>query len=87
MVLNPGSSSHLGLHLGQQANLREAGLLFDVTSAARTIGETLPLYGPCQTKSGPMHHGMRLARQVGIPSEDQAMTVPHLASAAERLCL
>ena len=43
--------------------------------------------GPCQTKSGPMHHGMRLARQVGIPSEDQAMTVPHSASAAERLCL
>jgi DDE domain len=42
---------------------------------------------PCQTKSGPMHHGMRLARQVGIPSEDQAMTVPHSASAAERLCL
>ena len=42
---------------------------------------------PCQTKSGPMHHGMRLARQVGIPSEDQAMTVRHSASAAERLCL
>jgi uncharacterized protein GlcG (DUF336 family) len=38
-------------------------------------------------KSGPMHHGMRLARQVGIPSEDQAMTVRHSASAAERLCL
>ena len=34
-----------------------------------------------------LHHGMRLARQAGIPSEDQAMTVRHSASAAERLCL
>jgi hypothetical protein len=33
--------SAFGLHLAQQANLREAGLLFYVTSAARTIGETL----------------------------------------------
>jgi hypothetical protein len=30
---------------------------------------------------------LRLGRQVGIPSEDQAMTVRHSASAAERLCL
>ena len=29
--------------------------------------------------------GMHLARRVGIPSENQAMTVPHSASAAERL--
>ena len=36
--------SAFGLHLAQEANLREAGLLFYVTSAARTIGETLPLY-------------------------------------------
>jgi AraC-like DNA-binding protein len=36
--------SAFGLHLAQQANLREAGLLFYVTSAAGTIGETLPLY-------------------------------------------
>ncbi len=36
--------SAFGLHLAQQANLREAGLLLYVTSAARTIGETLPLY-------------------------------------------
>lgn len=36
--------SAFGLHLAEQANLREAGLLFYVTSAARTIGETLPLY-------------------------------------------
>ena len=36
--------SAFGLHLAQQANLRQAGLLFYVTSAARTIGETLPLY-------------------------------------------
>jgi len=36
--------SAFGLHLAQKANLREAGLLFYVTSAARTIGETLPLY-------------------------------------------
>jgi hypothetical protein len=36
--------SAFGLHLAQQANLREAGLLFYITSAARTIGETLPLY-------------------------------------------
>jgi len=43
--------------------------------------------GPCQTKSGPMGHGMCLARHVGIPSEDQAMTVRHSAGAAERLCL
>jgi AraC-like DNA-binding protein len=35
--------SALGLHLAQQANLRQAGLLFYVTSAARTIGETLLL--------------------------------------------
>jgi len=35
--------SAFGLHLAEQANLREAGLLY-VTSAARTIGETLPLY-------------------------------------------
>ena len=36
--------SAFGLHLAQQANLRQAGLLFYVTSAARTIGETLRLY-------------------------------------------
>ena len=36
--------SAFGLHLAQQAVMREAGLLFYVTSAARTIGETLPLY-------------------------------------------
>jgi hypothetical protein len=36
--------SAFGLYLAQQANLREAGLLFYVTSAARTLGETLPLY-------------------------------------------
>jgi AraC-like DNA-binding protein len=36
--------SAFGLHLAQQANLRQAGLLFYVTSAARTIGETLQLY-------------------------------------------
>jgi len=36
--------SAFGLHLAQQANLRQAGLLFHVTSAAKTIGETLPLY-------------------------------------------
>jgi hypothetical protein len=36
--------SAFGLHLAQQANLRQAGLLFYVTSAARTIGEALPLY-------------------------------------------
>jgi AraC-like DNA-binding protein len=35
--------SAFGLHLAQQANLRQAGLLFYVTSAARTIGETLLL--------------------------------------------
>jgi AraC-like DNA-binding protein len=36
--------SAFGLHLAQQANLRQAGLLFYVTCAARTIGETLLLY-------------------------------------------
>jgi hypothetical protein len=36
--------SAFGLHLAQQANLRQAGLLFYVTSAARTLGETLRLY-------------------------------------------
>jgi AraC-like DNA-binding protein len=36
--------SAFGLHLAQQANLRRAGLLFYITSAARTIGETLRLY-------------------------------------------
>ena len=36
--------SAFGLHLAQQANLRQVGLLFYVTSAARTIGETLRLY-------------------------------------------
>ena len=36
--------SAFGLHLAQRVNLREAGLLFYVTSTARTIGETLPLY-------------------------------------------
>ncbi len=38
-------------------------------------------------KIGPIAHGIRLARQDGIPSEDQAMTVRHSANAAERLCL
>jgi hypothetical protein len=56
-------------------------------AAARNAAALDNLSRPCQTKSGPMHHGMRLARQVGIPSEDQAITVPHSASAAERLCL
>ena len=41
----------------------------------------------CQTKSGSSAPGICLARQDGIPSEDQAMTVRHSASAAERLCL
>jgi AraC-like DNA-binding protein len=36
--------SAFGLHLAQQANLREAGLLFYVTSAAKTLGEAVPLY-------------------------------------------
>ena len=36
--------SAFGLHIAQQANLRQVGLLFYVTSAARTLGETLPLY-------------------------------------------
>jgi AraC-like DNA-binding protein len=34
----------LGLHLAQQSNPREAGLLFYVASAAKTIGEGLTLY-------------------------------------------
>ena len=38
------SDSAFGLHLAQQANLRQAGLLFYVTSAAKNIGETLPLF-------------------------------------------
>jgi hypothetical protein len=38
------ADSAIGLHLAQQANLREAGLLFYVTSAAETIGETIALY-------------------------------------------
>jgi hypothetical protein len=37
--------SALGLHLAQQSNPREAGLLFYVASAAKTIGEALTLYG------------------------------------------
>jgi hypothetical protein len=41
----------------------------------------------CQTKLGPIAPGIRLARRDGIPSRDQAMTVRHSASAAERLCL
>jgi hypothetical protein len=59
----------------------------DLYDAPTAILEPAAFDRPCQTKSGPMHHGMRLARQVGIPSEDQAMTVHHSASAAERLCL
>jgi hypothetical protein len=35
--------SAFGLHAAQQANPREAGLLFYVTSAAETIGETIAL--------------------------------------------
>jgi AraC-like DNA-binding protein len=34
----------LGLHLAQQSNPRQAGLLFYVASAAKTIGEALTLY-------------------------------------------
>jgi AraC-like DNA-binding protein len=37
--------SAFGLHLAQQSNPREAGLLFYVASAAKTIGEALTLYG------------------------------------------
>ena len=33
-----------GLHLAQQANPREVGLLFYVTSGAETVGETIALY-------------------------------------------
>jgi AraC-like DNA-binding protein len=33
-----------GLHLAQQANPREAGLLFYITSGAETVGETITLY-------------------------------------------
>jgi AraC-like DNA-binding protein len=36
--------SALGLHLAQQANPREAGLLFYVTSAAENVGEAIALY-------------------------------------------
>ena len=38
------ADSAIGLHLAQQANPREAGLLFYVTSAAETIGEAIALY-------------------------------------------
>ena len=37
--------SAFGLHLAQQSNPREVGLLFYVASAAKTIGEALTLYG------------------------------------------
>ena len=36
--------SAFGLHLAQQSNPREAGLLFYVASAAKSIGEALTLY-------------------------------------------
>jgi AraC-like DNA-binding protein len=38
------NDSALGLHLAQQSNPREVGLLFYVASAAETIGEALALY-------------------------------------------
>jgi energy-coupling factor transporter ATP-binding protein EcfA2 len=43
--------------------------------------------GPCQTKSGPIAPGVRLARQDGIPSEHQSISARQSPSAAERLCL
>jgi putative transposase len=62
-----------------------------VTDDLRSYGAaTLDLgidHRPCQTKSGPIAPGIRLARQDGIPSEHQAMSACHSPSAAERLCL
>ena len=85
----------IGVSLGHRKRLLKAVAALAGPAAARPAAVApIPVADgaerrqrPCQTKSGPMHHGMRLARQVGIPSEDQAMTVPHSASAAERLCL
>ena len=37
--------SAFGLHLAKEANPREAGLLFYVTSAASNVGEALALFG------------------------------------------
>ena len=37
--------SAFGLHLAEEANPREAGLLFYVTSAASNVGEALALFG------------------------------------------
>jgi AraC-like DNA-binding protein len=37
--------SALGLHLAQQSNPREVGLLFYIASAANTLGEALALFG------------------------------------------
>jgi hypothetical protein len=52
----------------------------------RIVEETDSLR-PCQTKSGPIAPGVRLARQNGIPSEHQSISARHSPSAAERLCL
>jgi hypothetical protein len=86
-----GQTPFSGLHrevglaaVANELNLQLNTLEPDVAAAVERGAAALR---PCQTKSGPMHHGMRSARQVGIPSEDQAMTVPHSVSAAERLCL
>ena len=75
------AEGHLATPLMTKTPKRSGDLAHGETS------EGEPTQRPCQTRSGPMHRGMRLARQVGIPSEDQAMAVRHSASAAERLCL
>jgi AraC-like DNA-binding protein len=38
------NDSAFGLHLAQHANPREVGVLFYITSAAKNVGESLPLY-------------------------------------------
>ena len=51
-----------GLHLAEQANPREAGLLFYVVSAAKTLGESLALFARyCQIVNESIR--LKLARQ------------------------
>jgi hypothetical protein len=42
------ADSAFGLHLAQQSNPRDAGLLFYVASAAKSVGEALTLYCYCR---------------------------------------
>jgi hypothetical protein len=61
--------SAFGLHLAREANPREAGLLFYVTSAASNVGEALALFGRYSRIANEAVHIKRVPAREGLIAE------------------